>query len=86
MTIDEILKLKEAGYTAEEIVNFSSILPKPEEQQQQQQQQQQQNPFETQVNAFVAAMQKMNILQSQQKDNPLGADDALAKILNPGEE
>lgn len=65
MKLDDIMKLKEAGYTAEEIVNLNNVLEKEQAEQQEQQEQQEQpnftEMFATMKNEIMAEMKNLFI-------------------------
>ena len=83
MTIEEILKLGEMGYTKADIEKMSATEPKPEP-----------NPepkaddyyskISAQMTKLLSAIQKANIGNDNQP-KPITAEEALAAIINPPE-
>ena len=65
MKLDDIIKLKEEGYTAEEIVNLNSVLEKEQVEQQEKKEQPEQpnftEMFSTMKNEIMAEMKNLFI-------------------------
>ena len=99
MKIEQITALKDAGFTAEQIVALAPILteepPKPEPPKQEQKQEQKQEPEKSPMEEMMSAMQKqfedmMKVVQgamingSRQDETEMTAADVAASILDPG--
>ena len=98
MKIEQITALKDAGFTAEQIVALAPILTeeKPvQEPEQKQEQKQKQEPEKSPMEEMMSAMQKqfqdmMKAVQgaminvSRQTDTEMTAEDVAASILDPG--
>ena len=89
MTIEEILKLGEMGYTKADIEKMSAPEPEPEPKPEPMPEPAP-NPddyyakISEQMDGILSAIQKSNIIKDQQPQ-PMTAEDALASIINPEE-
>ena len=79
MTIEEILKLGEMGYTKADIEKMSATEPKPEPKADDYY-----SKISAQMTKLLSAIQKANIGNDNQP-KPITAEEALAAIINPPE-
>ena len=97
LTIEDTLKLIDAGYTAEQIRAMQPREPQPQEQQTQEQQTQEQQTQEPQpltaadlapvveaIEALRKDFKSANLAAAQQPQNRQGVDEVLASIIAPG--
>ena len=95
MKIEQITALKDAGFTAEQIVALAPILteepPKPEPPKPEQKQEPEKSPMDEMMSAMqkqfqdmMKAVQGAMINVSRQTDTEMTAEDVAASILDPG--
>ena len=95
MKIEQITALKDAGFTAEQIVALAPILteesPKPEPPKPEQKLEPEKSPMEEMMSAMqkqfqdmMKAVQGAMINGSRQTDTEMTAEDVAASILDPG--
>lgn len=84
MTIDEILKLKEAGFTADEIVAMGPVATAVQPEAPEAPQAPDMKPILDKLNALEQKMQSANIMGVPAPNMPtINAGDVLANILDP---
>ena len=84
MTIDEILKLKEAGFTADEIVAMGPVATAAQPEAQEAPQGMDMKPILDKLNALEQKMQSTNIMGvPAPSPAAINAGDVLANILDP---
>lgn len=83
MKLDDIMKLKEAGYTAEEIVNLNNVLEKEQAEQQEKQEKPEQpnftEMFASMKNEIMAEMK--NLFISGDNGSGSGSPESVDDIL-----